>query len=228
MGSSAPRRAPAPRAPRVRTRDPERKRARVLGAARRLFIERGYAATTTADVARRAGVSQGIVFHYFGSKEGLLAAVAAEYGRGLAEAMFPARGSREAGAPPEPGLPSVEGTLRRAFDFVREQGALSRLLVLSADPVTHQTVHEASRVEIVTAIARSLGEAHERGLVRPMDPQIAAELLFALVGAALTECFVRRGGAREDDYLRETVRCVEGAVRPQAPAPANPEPRRRR
>ena len=61
-----------------------------------------------------------------------------------------------------------------------------------------------------------------------MDPQIAAELLFALVGAALTECFVRRGGAREDDYLRETVRCVEGAVRPQAPAPENPEPRRRR
>lgn len=221
MPVSATRRAPAQRSLRVRTRDPEQKRARVLDAARRLFTERGYVATTTADVARRAGVSQGIVFHHFGSKEGLLAAVAADYGRGLGEAMFPASGSLEGE------LPSVDGTLRRAFDFVREHGALSRLLVLSADPAAQQTAHKASRVEIVAAIARSLAEAHERKLVRPMDPQIAAELLFALVGAALTECFVRRGGEREADYLRETVRCVEGALRPHSAPAQNPEPRSR-
>ena len=62
--------------------------------------------------------------------------------------------------------------------------------------------------------------------------QIAAELLFALVGAALTECFVRHGGAREEEFLREAVRCVEGAVRPrpdlsERPEPDNPEPRSR-
>jgi AcrR family transcriptional regulator len=205
----------------VRTRDPEEKRARMLAAARRLFTERGYAATTTADVAEQAGVSQGILFHHFGSKEGLLAAVAGDYGRGLAEAMFPES------EPLDGALPSVEATLRRSFAFVREQGALSRLLVLSADPATHQTVHEASRVEIVAAIARALGEASAAGLTRPLDPRIAAELLFALVGAALTECFVRHGGAREEEYLRETVRCVEGAVRPRPESSENPEPRSR-
>jgi AcrR family transcriptional regulator len=205
----------------VRTRDPEDKRARVLAAARRLFAERGYAATTTADVAECAGVSQGILFHHFGSKEGLLAAVAGEYGRGLAEAMFPA------GEPPERELASIEAALRRAFDFVREQGPLSRLLVLAADPTSHQTAHEATRAEVVAAIAGALGEAHERGLSRPMDPRIAAELLFALVGAALTECFVRLGGAREEEYLREAVRCVEGALLPRPELSENPEPRSR-
>ena len=45
-----------------------------------------------------------------------------------------------------------------------------------------------------------------------MDTHIAAELLFALVAEALTQCFVRGDGSREADYLREAVRCVEGAV----------------
>ena len=39
-----------------RTRDPERKRARLMAVARTLFAERGFASTTTADIARRAGV----------------------------------------------------------------------------------------------------------------------------------------------------------------------------
>ncbi len=40
-----------------------------------LFAKQGFEATSTQQVARAAGVTQGLVFHYFGSKEGLLAAV---------------------------------------------------------------------------------------------------------------------------------------------------------
>src|SRR5258706_4293810 len=74
-----------------RRRDPEAKRARLMASARELFAERGYAATTTADVARHAGVSEGIVFHQFGSKARLLEAVAAGYRRGVGQAMGTAR-----------------------------------------------------------------------------------------------------------------------------------------
>jgi AcrR family transcriptional regulator len=205
------------RAPRVRTRDPEAKRALAVEAARRLFAERGYAATTTADVARHAGVSEGILFHHFGSKEGLLAAVAGEYGRGLAAAMFGA-------APLGPSLPSAAEMLRRAFAFVREQGTLARILVLSPDPGSRETARRASRAQIVAALSGAFADWSARGLLRPMDPQIVAELLFALVEAALTQCFVHGDGEREEEYLRETVRCVEGALAPRVPSPAPTEP----
>src|SRR5258706_15969844 len=76
-----------------RRRDPEAKRARLMASARELFAERGYAGTTTADVARHAGVSEGIVFHQFGSKARLLEAGAAPHRRG------PAGGVGEAGPP---------------------------------------------------------------------------------------------------------------------------------
>ena len=208
-----PRRgSPARRARPARRRDPEDKRARLRDAARRLFAERGYAATATADVARQAGVSEGMVFHHFGSKAGLLEAVAAEYGRGLADAMF-------AAAPPPGTPPSAEAMLRPAFDYVRKHGALARLLALSTDPTDSFAARRATRAEIVDALARGFARWGEEGLVRPMDPRIVAELLFALVEAALMECFVRGDGRREEDYLRETVRCVEGAVLRPAGAP---------
>lgn len=213
--TAAARSAPARR--RARTRDPETKRARVLEAARELFAERGYAATTTADVARRASVSEGIVFHHFGSKPGLLAAAAGEYGRGLAEAMF-----RGEGLGPTP--PSASVMLARAFAYVRAQGPLSRLLALAPDPTSWQAARQASRAEIVAALAGAFSDWSARGLVRPQDPRIVAELLFALVEAALTGCFVVEGGAREPEWLRETVLCVEGAVAPRAEAAPDPVP----
>jgi TetR/AcrR family fatty acid metabolism transcriptional regulator len=41
----------------------------IIDAALKVFRERGYANARMADIARRAGVSYGLVYHYFGSKE---------------------------------------------------------------------------------------------------------------------------------------------------------------
>ncbi len=46
-------------------------RERILTAAIRAFSEVGYAGTSTAGIARAAGVTQPLVHHHFGSKEGL-------------------------------------------------------------------------------------------------------------------------------------------------------------
>jgi AcrR family transcriptional regulator len=43
--------------------------AAIHGAARELFAKRGFAATTIDDIASRAGVAKGAVYHHFGSKE---------------------------------------------------------------------------------------------------------------------------------------------------------------
>jgi len=46
--------------------------ARIIGAARDEFAEHGWAGTTLRAVARAADVDPALVYHYFGSKEGLL------------------------------------------------------------------------------------------------------------------------------------------------------------
>jgi AcrR family transcriptional regulator len=47
-------------------------RSRLLDAARQLFAERGFAETTTREIAARAECNLSLIAHYFGSKEGLL------------------------------------------------------------------------------------------------------------------------------------------------------------
>lgn len=60
---------------RPRRRDGEATREKVLRAAIACVIERGYRETSTNEIARRAGVTWGVIQHQFGTREQLLLAV---------------------------------------------------------------------------------------------------------------------------------------------------------
>ena len=59
----------APEAPRRLA--PEARRQEILDAARRLYADRPYDRVSTGEVAEAAGVTRGLVHHYFGSKRDL-------------------------------------------------------------------------------------------------------------------------------------------------------------
>ena len=50
-------------------------RTALSAAARQLFTERGYAATSTTEIVERAGVSRGALYHHFAAKDELFRAV---------------------------------------------------------------------------------------------------------------------------------------------------------
>ncbi len=51
------------------------KQLQILESALELFALEGYKATSTSKVAKRAGVSEGLIFRHFGNKDGLLKAI---------------------------------------------------------------------------------------------------------------------------------------------------------
>jgi len=51
------------------------RREQILGAATRVFADRGFSRATTREVAREAGVSEGTIYNYFEDKEALLMAI---------------------------------------------------------------------------------------------------------------------------------------------------------
>ncbi|KKD47148.1 TetR/AcrR family transcriptional regulator [Listeria seeligeri] len=53
----------------------DEKRKKILEAAMEEFAEKGYQAASTNQICAKAGVSKGLIFHYFGSKEKLYIAV---------------------------------------------------------------------------------------------------------------------------------------------------------
>ena len=75
-------------ATRSRTRlSPAARRAEILETAGRLFAERGYAAVSASEVARQAGVTPGLLHHYFGGKRGLLATLVERLGEQITDVI---------------------------------------------------------------------------------------------------------------------------------------------
>ena len=75
-------------ATRPRTRlSPAARRAEILDAAGRLFAERGYAAVPASEVARQAGVTPGLLHHYFGGKRGLFVTLVERLGAQITAAI---------------------------------------------------------------------------------------------------------------------------------------------
>ncbi|HEY6824149.1 MAG TPA: transcriptional regulator BetI, partial [Steroidobacteraceae bacterium] len=67
-------RAPAPRTGITRDEGEDARRVQLIEVTIDSLAEVGYVGTTLAEIARRAGVSPGLVAHYFGEKDGLLEA----------------------------------------------------------------------------------------------------------------------------------------------------------
>ena len=64
--------------PRFSRLDADERRDLILAAARRVFVSASADDVSTADVARTAGVTRGLVHHYFGTKRELYLAVVAD------------------------------------------------------------------------------------------------------------------------------------------------------
>jgi AcrR family transcriptional regulator len=66
---------PTDRPPTVRQRMAAARREQILETALKLFAERGFDATSTRQIAKEAGIAEGLIFHYFPTKASLLTAI---------------------------------------------------------------------------------------------------------------------------------------------------------
>jgi AcrR family transcriptional regulator len=66
---------PTDRRPTARQRMAAARREQILETALRLFAERGFDATSTRQIAKEAGIAEGLIFHYYPTKASLLTAI---------------------------------------------------------------------------------------------------------------------------------------------------------
>lgn len=100
----------------------EERRRRVLGAARTCFGEAGFAGATITAIAQRAGVSNGLLYQFYRSKEELFGVVLREIIGDWVHAMVPRDRERE--TPSQ----TLEGMFRRSVEFCRRHPLLPALL----------------------------------------------------------------------------------------------------
>ncbi len=188
-----------------RQRDSEARRRRILDAARACFGELGYARTTVAAIAERAGVSNGLLYQFFESKEHLLQIVLEEVIRDWVRAMIPRE--RPAGVS---AAEALEGMFRRSVEFCRTNPLLPALL--SRDQtlgLERVQLAGASRVqphrELVASILR---EGIDSGEFRAdLDVASVADVI-----CQLQTDYSSRAYRRESHYP-DTPELIDAAVR---------------
>lgn len=156
----------------------EARPAELLSAALAVFAEKGFAAARLEEIAAGAGVSKGTVYLYFDGKEALFKAA-------IEAAMTPAIEAAEA-LLGDTRRPSAE--LLREFVFgwwervgKTPLGAVPKLLVAESGnfPEVAQWFHDTIILRAQRAMARLIQSGIERGEFRPVDPMIAARIVFA-------------------------------------------------
>jgi TetR/AcrR family transcriptional regulator len=154
--------------------------AAILEAAERLFLTRGFGATTIEQLAEQADVAVGSIYGHFGGKEGVYAALidrALELDARYCDAGW------ASGTDPVGRLLGIgEGYLR----FAREYPGHFRLFRFppAGGPTGGPAGAAAARVAVrvrseVDRMAGALGEAIGEGTVRTVDPKRAAVFLWA-------------------------------------------------
>jgi TetR/AcrR family transcriptional regulator, cholesterol catabolism regulator len=164
-------------APGLRERNKQEKLERIREAARELFAKKGFAETTTREIAQRAGVATGTLFLYARTKEELLMLVLSERVEAVQEERFRTL-PREASL-----LEQLLHVFEGFFTFYAKEPGLARMFIRELLFVEPGPAGERMKLERTFAarLAELVVAARERGEVAPeVDLEVAGFNLFSL------------------------------------------------
>jgi len=155
----------------ARTKPAEQRRADLLEAGRELFLAHGVAATSLDDITRRAGVSKGLFYLYFRSKDDLLDALHVQFSSRLADRIRAATG-QVADWPAK-----LDACVTVIFDSYQEPDDLHEVLFRRGGHVS--AGHRATHGLVLNAISDLFASGKAAGAFDVEDPAATAVLCWA-------------------------------------------------
>lgn len=181
---------------------------RLIGIARALFAERGYAGAGTEDLVQAAGVTRGALYHHFDNKEGLFKAVLDDVQREVGERVETA-----ASKPADAWAQLLAGC--RAFLAAATDPEVQRIMLIDAPAVLGWERWRAVGMKYgLGVIEAMLGQAVADGVIpeQPLRPT-AHVLLGALDEAALYISRAEDQAAAKSDMYAVCDRLIDGIAR---------------
>ena len=193
-------------------RDPDLTRERILDAAYKLFVSKGFAAVSMRDLAAQSGVTKSLIHHHFGSKEALWELVKERAIAAYAEGQV-----AELQAAEEPGPELLRDAIFRYFRFLEDNPEVARLFAW-----THLDEDQSCGqldAELVRLGAERIRQAQAKGLLRPdVNP---ANVVTMFVGGC-THWFQARahhaqwpGVGNDREFLDDFLKVVMEGVLPR-------------
>lgn len=148
----------------------EETRALLLATARKVFTERGYADTSMDDLTAQAGLTRGALYHHFGDKKGLLAAVVQQI-----DAEMDARLQAISDNADDP-WQGFRGRCQAYLEMALEPD-IQRIVLRDARAVLGGASPQAQR-QCVESMLRLIDELMRRDIVAKAEPRALAALIY--------------------------------------------------
>ncbi|GGE39618.1 TetR family transcriptional regulator [Agaricicola taiwanensis] len=179
----------------------ETTRRELIGVARRLFIEKGYAETSTPEIVRDAGITRGALYHHFADKRDLFRAVLIAEAREVADAIETATASSE--LTPREALKA--GSL--AYLDAMEREGRTRLMLIEAPAVLG--LQELDAIDGAHA-ARTLEEGLREAIGK--SATISVPAMAILLSAAFDRAALAVAGGAPRAEMRATMLALVDCV----------------
>lgn len=157
----------------------EENRAKLIAAARTAFAEKGFAAASMDELTSSVGLTRGALYHNFGDKKGLLAAVVAQVDGEMAQRAKAAA----SGVADEWEKLVAEGI---AYIQLAMEAEVQRVVLRDGPAFLGDPAQWPSQNSCLAATRETIVKLIESGTIKPVDADAAAHLLnSAALNAAL-------------------------------------------
>jgi len=188
----------------TRAEQKEKRRNEILAAALDQFIRRGYAAAKIKDIAELVGMSAGLLFHYFDSKEALyieLIKLGAAAPQGMIDGFSKA----------EP-LVFFEMCAQRTLQFAGQSDFAAKMFVLMGNACYSEGIPEEARKIAITAnfyrdLVPMVEAGQKNGTIREGDPLALCMAFWTAIQGSI-EAYARNPGLPlpEAEWIVDIIR----------------------
>lgn len=170
-------------------------REKLIAAARKAFAQQGYAAASMDNLTAEAGLTRGALYHNFGDKRGLLAAVVDQIDSEMAD--YAKSVGAKAGDAWQALLAEGAAYIEKALD-----PEVQRIVLLDGPAVLGDPSQWPSQNRCLQSTKATLEQLMANGIVKAVDPEAAAMLLN---GAALNAALWLASSANPQAMLPKTL-----------------------
>lgn len=195
----------------------------ILDAAERLFLKKGFKATSTIQIAKEAGCNQALVHYYFRTKERLFEGIFQQKIKFFVGALL------DVGEEDLPFIEKLERRISSHFEAIRTDPRLPLFFLneLSANPdridaIRHVVGDLPERA--INRLDKELKTEIKKGKIRPVSVRdllitMVSLNLMAFMGAPMFKLMTGIGDGQYDDFLdqrkKENVRIVLKSLEPE-------------
>ena len=185
-------------------KDPDTRKQEILSGALKVFAQKGYDKTTISDIAKELGISQGLCYRYYASKEEIYDAAVDEYADIIVSANLKRFDSN--GKTLKEKIRSFSGSLKEYRKPEKDNELLYSLFHNENSQKMHDQLMMKTAAKLVPHIMKELETAKDNGEIKSADIEtLSYFFVYGQLGMLLEHGSEKDCGKRIQDMLIEIL-----------------------